>query len=198
MTTTPSTDAVARVYARSLLELAEQAGQFDEIASEVADFGKLLEKSTDLTLLLEHPTLSDTQRAGAIERVFKGRVSDLMYRFLSVLQHKDRLAALPGIVLAFADLVADRRGLLRIEATFARQPDAQELDRVRSRVGEATGKTVEVTTTIDPALIGGVRLRVGDRLIDASVAGQLKRMRRQLKSAGREQAKGTDFAATAE
>ena len=192
---TDSTDSVTRVYARSLLELAEAENQLPTVAEEVEQLRALIADDADLRRLITNPILGRSDRAGMIERLFQGQVSDLTYRFLQVVNAKDRLAVLPGIAEAFGRLVAEQRNEVVVQTFVAQEMDAETKDRVSRDLGEAMGKTVTLEQHVDPSLIGGIKLRLGDRLIDASVAGQLRRMEQQLVKAGRERARAQTAAA---
>ncbi|MEM6393174.1 MAG: ATP synthase F1 subunit delta [Planctomycetota bacterium] len=183
------TDSVSRVYAKSLFELADEAGKLDVIAGQVESLGELLGESPELRNLLENPAVSSQTRADTINRVFGGRADDLLVKFLLVLNAKDRLATLPGITAAFGHLMDERSGRLPVEVTFANPPSDAELGRVRDQVSASTGKQAQLTVQIDPDIIGGVRLRIGDQLIDATVAARLRRLQHQLSTAGRQHAR---------
>lgn len=184
------TDSVSRVYAQALLELAQEAGQLDAIAQEVRDFAVLLSSDADLQRLFTSRAIGSEARGGMLERVFKGKVSDTLYKFLCVVNAKDRLDALPGIFVAFDEKLDEQRGIVKVDAHVAAALDAGQADRVAAAVGESLGgKKVVLNQHVDPDLIGGLKLRIGDELIDASVATQLQIMRRRLVAAGQEKAR---------
>ncbi|MEM6750496.1 MAG: ATP synthase F1 subunit delta [Planctomycetota bacterium] len=177
---------IARVYARSLVDLADAAGQTDEVGDEMAQIAELVGQHDDLRLLLEHPAMSDAERLGAVKSVFEGKVCDLTMRFLQVVGRRGRLPALGSIAAAVSQLLAERRGEVSIETVFSVEPPHEQMDGLRHRLGEALGgKAVRLESKVDPALLGGLRLRVGDKLIDGSVASALARVRRNLAEAGR-------------
>ncbi|MEM6459550.1 MAG: ATP synthase F1 subunit delta [Planctomycetota bacterium] len=187
--TAPDGGAVAGVYAEALFELAAEKQQLDETGDEVAQLRRLIHDNADLRRLLTHPVLDSTQRAGMLQRLFEGRVNDLLYRFLQTLSRKGRLAALPAVAVAFAARLAAHRNELAVEAHVARPLDDATAGRVADGLGAALGKTVTLTQTVDPSLLGGLKLRIGDRLLDATVARQLKNIEQQLTAAGREKAR---------
>jgi F-type H+-transporting ATPase subunit delta len=184
------TDSVSRVYAQALLELAQGDGQMDSIAEEAGGLLELLGREADLGRLLSSRALNSSQRSGVVEQLFKGKTSDVFYRFIQVVNRKDRLGALPGILAAYLGLVSEARGELGVDV-FVAEPLSQEAVRsVAESIGGAMGKRVQLKEHVDPELIGGLKVRVGDRLIDGSVATQLRIMRRKLVDAGRERARG--------
>lgn len=182
-------DPVSRVYAQALLEMAAEAGQLDEVGEEMAQLSDLLEHSADLQRLIANPVIGRSQRTEMVGRLFKSQLTDLLYRFVQVVNHKGRLAALPGIASAFALLLAEHRGEVTVEAQVAQRMDDATARRVASSLSASLGKKITLQQSVDKSLLGGLRLRIGDQLIDASVLRQLQRMETQLKDAGRERAR---------
>jgi F-type H+-transporting ATPase subunit delta len=181
-------DPVARSYAEALLGLADQEGQLESIAEEMQDLGSLWREHPELQKLLSAPVLSSEKRGASLKRILEGRCSDLLSRFLDVVIRKDRLDCLGAICEAFRALYDERYGIVRGEIHLPREPPEAERARLAERVGEALGRKVELTAKADPSLIGGMRLRIGDEVIDGSVVRQLQRMRTQLSRAGRARA----------
>ncbi|MBB6430412.1 ATP synthase F1 subunit delta [Algisphaera agarilytica] len=183
------TDAIGRVYAQALVELAESENQLDSVAEEVADLSSLLESDADLVRLVENPIIDSQARAGMVERLFSGKVSDLLYRFLQVVNQKERLGSLPSITGAFGQIMAEKRNQLDVEAFVAQPMDDATAGRVANGLGASMGKQVNLVQHVDESLIGGLKLRIGDQMIDASVQSQLNRIEQQLIAAGREKAR---------
>ena len=183
------TDQVNRAYAQALYEMAEQQDNIDEVADEMDQLGELLRSDRGFRHLMTSPALGVGERAGIIERVLGDRVSVVVYRFIQVLNHKQRLGALRGIVQAFGDLVSENRGLVEVDAFVPQRLDETETQSLTERLGEILGKQVVLHQYVDESLIGGLKLRIGDQLIDGSVATQLKRLRRGLAQSGHEKAR---------
>ena len=183
------TDRVDRVYAQALLELAQAQGQADAMAEETGELLSLIEREPGLGNLLSSRTLNSAQRSELVEKLFKGKVSDVLYRFIQVVNRKDRLEALSGIFVAYHQLAAAARGEIDVDVYVAEALSDQDSGNVAQSIGQAVNKQVHLHQHVDPELIGGLKVRVGDRLIDGSVATQLKMMKRKLVEAGREQAR---------
>lgn len=174
------TDAVGRVYAQSLIELAQDAGEVDAIAEEVAGLLPLVEPGGELYLLVTNPAISTDERSKIVSRVFEGKVSDLLYRFLQVVASKGRLGSLQTILGGYLMLVTEARGLINVDAYVASAMDADTAARVAEQIGNSLGKQVTLRQHVDESLIGGLKIKVGDKLIDASVASQLNQMKRNM------------------
>jgi F-type H+-transporting ATPase subunit delta len=186
----PSTDQVTDVYAQALVELGEQHGHLDELADEVQQLRELLQTEPDLRRLIFSRIIGQTQRAAMLQRLFQGRVSDTLYNFLQVLSRKGRLVNLPGVLTDFARKMDERRGIVPVDAFVAQPMDSAHREQVAAALGEALGgKTVQLRERVDPSLIGGLKLRIGDKQLDGSVATQLRLMRRRMIDAGREKAR---------
>ena len=184
------TDAVSEVYAQALIEIAEERGELETVAQELEELAQLIESDADLMRVLKNRALSERERGGFIERVFKDRFSDSVYKFLRVVNTKERLASLPGMITAYGDLLRDKKNIVHVKVWVAREMDAGEVAAVSRSIGESLGsKTVELEQEVDEALIGGLKIRVGDNMIDASVVSRLRMMKQQLIEAGREQAR---------
>lgn len=181
--------AVEQVYAEALLDMAGEAGQLNEVADELKQLGELLQTQPQVQHLLSSQLLSTAERASSIEAIFKGRVSDLLYRFLQVVNEKQRLDCLAGIILAFSALQDERQGIIEADAYVASPLTDAQVELVSSWVSQRVDRNVVLRQVVDPRLIGGVKIRVGDQLIDGSVVTQLRLMREAMVATGREKAR---------
>ncbi len=182
-------ESIHKTYARALVELAEEKGVLEEVADQVIELAEVLRKQHQLRRLLTSPGLAADERDRIVDNIFKGRVNELIHRFLLMLSRKNRLALAPGIIFAFKQVYDELHGALEVEAYTAREMHGGEVDRLSASLGEALGRKVVVRPHRDPSLIGGLKLRVGDKLIDATVATRLKRLRRRIVEAGRQSAR---------
>lgn len=185
----PRIESVDRLYAQSLYELAETHDAVDQIADQAKTVRHLLREEPQLRHIFESRILSAEQLAGSIERLFSGRAHDAFYRFLLVVNHKRRLPRLGRILTAFAHLYDEKRGIIHVDVYVAQELSDEATGRVRDRIGQALGKQIEVHQHVDDGLIGGIKVKVGDKLIDGSVAKQLQIIESRLQEAGREKAK---------
>lgn len=188
---TKATNSIERVYAQALLELAEAAGQLDATRDELLEVGKLITDQPDLAKLLDSRVLRSESLSSAIKNIFEGKVSDTVYRFLQVLNAKGRISALPGVIRAFEQLVEEKHGLVKVDAFVAALIDQAQIDKVAQGIGKALGKTVVLQQHLDPSLLGGLKIRVGDKLIDGSAVAQLKIMRERIIKEGRDKARSS-------
>ena len=167
-------------YARALLELAQEVGALPEVADEVAQLEKLLAEQPDLSRLVTNRLIGHVGRHAMLERMFASRVSVLVYRFLQVLSGKGRLYLLPDVLRGFDALYAQSQGRVEAEVTVAADMGDDLRSAIAQRVGLAIKRDVTLTQRVDPSLIGGLKLRLGDQLIDASVTAQLRAIRQRM------------------
>jgi F-type H+-transporting ATPase subunit delta len=187
MKTATATNPTAVAYARSLLELANERGQADEIGQEMAAVRELLEQNPTFAAFLADPGIGASERASTFEKLFRGRASQLVFNFLGVLNNKGRTRLLHAIAQAYADLLDQQKGNVEVDVTVAHKLNGEQLEQVRQRVSQALGRNAVVHQYVDEDIIGGLVLRVEDRLVDASVRYQLEAMRERLLAARRKQ-----------
>ena len=181
------TDAIAKVYAKSLYELADDAGGRDkivELAEELEQICELARGDRTFREFLASPIINTKARGEAIRRIFHGRITDLALRFLLVLNNKARLRRLESISAAFDQLVHEALGRIEVDIYTPGPLGPEQLDTIKQRIQAALGKDPVLYSYTDAAMIGGVRLRIGDQLIDGSVASRLRRLRQHLLTSG--------------
>jgi F-type H+-transporting ATPase subunit delta len=173
----------AVTYARSLLELAQERNLASPIGEELQGIRDVLEANPTFGEFLRDPAVGAEERTGVVDRVLRTRVDPLLGNFLAVLGLHGRLGLLDQIAAAYDDLLDELLGKVEVDVTVARQLTPAELEQVRQRVGSALKKDAVVHQYVDDSIIGGLVLRVGDKLIDASVRSQLETMRRHFLAA---------------
>lgn len=173
-------DPVARRYAQALTEEAQKAGSLDAVDADVALLTETLGGSRDLRQALTSPVVSHPKKLAVLESLFGPRVSDLTLRFLRLLVEKQRDGQIPSILDAYRTLRDERTGTVEADVRSAKPLSADEADRLKAALESRTGKTIRLRITPDPALIGGLVVRVGDVVYDRSVRHQLDQLRDQL------------------
>jgi len=174
-------------YARALLELANDEKRADRVGKGMAAIREVLEETPSFAAFLSDPGIGASERTAVLDKVFRGRASPLLMNFLLVLNDKGRLRLLKQIAEAYAAMLDEQSGKVEVDVTVARKLGREQLAEVKEKVSQALGKDAVVHQYVDPEIIGGLVLRVEDRLIDASVKYQLEAMRERLLSARRRQ-----------
>jgi F-type H+-transporting ATPase subunit delta len=168
-------------YAKALLQLATKHSQADSVRDELKGLGEVLQASPTFKALIADPGVSEGVRQTLLSKAFGGgRVSPVMMNFLGLLNSKGRLNLLPELIDAYQDLLDEQRGIIEVDVTVAHRLTPEQLETVRERVSSALKRNAVVHQYVDESIIGGLVLRVQDKLIDASVRNQLEMMRRQL------------------
>ena len=187
---TSRVNSLARIYAASLFELAEADGGLPNCETTGLELGEVAaaaQAEPSFREFLRSPVVSTADKEATLRRIFgDGRVSDLLLRFLLVLNKKGRLDQVSGIGEAYTQLLWERTGRVEVDVFSAEPLDEDLAEIVRRRIGEALGKEAVLRSNVDADLIGGLKLRVGDRMIDASVATRLGRIRETLNTSGAE------------
>jgi F-type H+-transporting ATPase subunit delta len=178
-------EIIARNYADTLLALAERHGGADglEAFGQAADaLAALVQGDPRTRQFLETPRVSPEEKKQALQRALGGRAPEMFVRFVMVLTDKRRQALLPDIAAAYRELVDERMGRVRVQVTISHAPDAALQAEIGSTLADRLGKTVIPTFTVDPELLGGMVVRVGDQILDGSLRTRAAQLRRRLLS----------------
>jgi F-type H+-transporting ATPase subunit delta len=167
---------IGRVYARSILELAEAAGQGAAMLEELADLSRLLEGDPELELFFGSPLIEEEDRERVVEKAFRGRASDLLVDALQVINRKGRLGLLRAIAEGYRLEYRELHGLVdaRVRTAVPLSPELRE--RLREAVARFTGRQPDLIEKVEPALLGGMIVEVAGKKIDSSVAHRLAQL----------------------
>lgn len=180
-------EAVDKVYAKSLFELAEAEGgrdQLESLSAELEEFVELTRSEPKLSEFFSSRILGTEHRARSLQVMFEGRVSGLFYRFLQVLNRKERLSRLLSIVAAYEEMVQERFGRIEVNV-YTREPlSGDHIESIRARLEVATGREPVIYPYTVPSMIGGVKMQIGDRLFDDSIQTSLRNMNELIKEDG--------------
>lgn len=171
--------AAHRMYARALFEAAKEKDRVAAVQQELEDFVETVAGVPELRSLLENPQLDPAAKRAALADLLSG-TDELLRNFLLLVAEKGRAAELDEIAAEFDELVARDQGRLKVELTTARELSDADAASILQRIEQASGRSVEATRRVDPALVGGIVLQAGSLLVDASVRGRLSRLRQTL------------------
>jgi len=171
---------VVRRYAAALLETAWAQNAVELVESDLGLLAYTFQANPELKDALLNPLLPTSRKQEIVKRIFAGRISDLTISYTNLLIDKRREEAILRTEEEFVLLANERRGLVQALAVSAVPLSADETDALVGRLTALTGKKVTLTTQVDPSLIGGVLVRVGDRVLDGTVKGHLDRLRNDL------------------
>jgi F-type H+-transporting ATPase subunit delta len=168
-----------RTYARALFEAAKEEGRLERVHEQLTDFVAAAEQVEELQSVLESPELDPRAKVALLDQVL-GDADELVRNFVRLLAEKGRSGEIQEIAREFEALVAREQGILDVELTTAVELSQQEFDDLVGRIGQASGRKVRASRTVDPDLVGGLVLQIGSRRLDASVRGRLERLRQEL------------------
>lgn len=176
---------VAGRYASALYELADSARSLDKVADDLRTLRDMCADSADLARLIASPVVGrDAQSAAITALGAKAGFDPLTVKFLGALARNRRLGALRSVIAAFLAELARRRGEVTAEVASAQPLKPAHLDRVREALAAALGSRVVLETRVDRSLIGGMVVRVGSKMVDASLATKLEKLRLSMKGIG--------------
>ena len=174
----------ARRYAEAAFALAREQGALDRWGSELAAAADMM-AMPEAARVVGNPAVPITARRGVISGLLGPRVAPQVVSLVLLLSERGRMEALPAVAAEYRRLLNRERGIVEARVTSAAPLDATELEALRTRIRTMAGGDVDLSTAVDPALIGGLTVRVGDTLIDASVRGRLERLRESLTEGAR-------------
>lgn len=174
--------AIAGRYARALADLAgREPKRLEELASELDLLARVVGSDARLTRFLASPSVKRDQKDAVLDTLAgKAKLSELTRRFLGVLLDNGRVADLPDIAAAFGEIKDAALGILPAETTVAVRLTEKEEGSLRSALETMTGRTIRLTVTVDPEVLGGARTRIGSRVYDGTLRSRLDILRRRL------------------
>jgi F-type H+-transporting ATPase subunit delta len=176
---------VAGRYATALFELASEANAVDAVSADLDSFSAMIAESADLKRLIESPAFSAEEQVAAIKALLAAAgISGIAGNFIGFVASKRRLFALPGMIAGYRALVAEAKGIVSAQVTVAEEPSAKRLDEIRATLKQVAGKDVDVAIKVDPAIIGGLVVKMGSRMVDASLKTKLNSIRLAMKEVG--------------
>jgi ATP synthase F1 delta subunit len=175
-------EAIARVYAEALFSAAGEEGKLDSIREQLGQLAEALESSRELQLFLFSPYFSSAEKTDGLRRAIEGAEPELL-NFLELLNEKHRMPVIFRIRRRFEELWAQENRRLGVTVTSAVELDPSVVERIGEEIERQTGQTVELESRVDDDILGGLVLRVGNMVLDASLRNRLEKLRRNVASA---------------
>ncbi len=171
-------------YANALFELALEGKAVDQVKSDLAAFDALVASSPDLTRLVRSPVFSADEQAKALSAVLdKAGIKGVAANFLRVVASNRRLFAAREMIRGFNALVARHKGEVTAQVTVAEKLNDARMNEIRDALKAVTGKDVQIDVDVDPSIIGGLKVKVGSRMVDASLRTKLNSIKFAMKEA---------------
>jgi F-type H+-transporting ATPase subunit delta len=172
-------EEIARVYARSLFDVARERDKLDIVREQLGQFSEALAGSQELSVFFFSPYFSTEEKKDGLGRLIEG-ADESFLNFLELLVEKHRMPAIHRIRREYDTLWEKENKLLPVQVTSAVALDESTLKGIGESVGQQTGRKVELTSEVDPNVLGGIVLRVGNSILDASIRNRLEQLRKQV------------------
>jgi len=175
-------EEIAEVYARSLFEVAKERDELDVVREQLGQFADALSEERQLAQFFFSPYFSTAEKKDGLEKLLDG-ADEIFMNFLQALIERHRMPAIFRIRSRYDQMWDDENKLLPVQVTSAIELDQKTIRSIGDRIGEQTGLKVELSSDIDPDILGGIVLRVGNFILDASIRNRLNQLRKQVAQA---------------
>ena len=175
-------EEIAEVYARSLFEVASEQDVLDSVREQLGQFADALHENRELSVFFFSPYFSTQEKKEGLKRLLS-EPEEIFINFLEALTERHRMPAVFRIRHRVDQLWEEAHQLLPVQVTSAISLDEQIVRSIGEKIGEQTGREVELSSTVDPDILGGIVLRVGNFILDASIRNRLEQLRKQVAQA---------------
>ena len=176
---------VAGRYASALFDLAANANALDSIGEELASVGRMIDESDDLRRLVRSPVFSAEEQGAALAKILDSAgIKGLTANFIGLVARNRRLFALRDMIRGFQGLLAAHRGEVTADVVTAHPLDYAQTAALKDAIKASVGKDIQIATRVDPALLGGLVVKVGSRMIDTSLRTKLNSLKIAMKEVG--------------
>ena len=172
-------EEIAAVYARSLFEVAKDSDKLDDIRSRLGEFSDALAESHELQVFFFSPYFSTQEKEDGLDKALEG-ADPIFENFLKLLIENHRMPVLLRVRRAFEDLWREENKLLPVQITSAVELDKKTVEQIGDKIAEQTGRKIELSARVQPEILGGIVVRVGNAVLDASVRNRLESLRREV------------------
>ena len=172
-------EEIAEVYARALFEAGKESDVLDRVHEELGEFADALAENRDLQVFLFSPYFSSEEKKEGMKRIVTD-ADERLVNFLQLLAERHRMPALFRVRRNFDAMWADENKLLPVEITSAVELDEKIAKQLGDRIAEQTGRKVELSSRVEPEILGGIVVQVGNSVLDASIRNRLEQLRRQV------------------
>lgn len=172
--------AITVRYAKAFFATAREKNLLDTFRTDVAVVMDVCQTSEDFMLLLESPIVKTSKKSALIQQIFEGKVHEISLNFLLLIVQNKREVHIPGICRNFLDISSKDQNIKAAVLTTATEANPASIEKIKEILGKELNATIELTTRVNPDILGGLVLRVEDKQYDASVSTQLKKIKQTL------------------
>lgn len=175
--------SVARRYAEAFFSIAQETNKIDEYQLELEKIVQTIDEVPNLKEYFAHLLIPAKDKKEVVAKIFAGQISQITLNFLDMILDKRRETYIGVIVEEYSGMADETRNIAKVDLVAAREVPEAEIKVLAEKLSVSTGKTVQLKQVVDPSLIGGIMLRMGDQIIDATVAKKLAMLKEHLKQA---------------
>jgi F-type H+-transporting ATPase subunit delta len=172
-------EEIAAVYARSLFEVASEQEKIDDIREQLGEFADALADSQELQVFFFSPYFSTEEKKQGLDKAVSG-ADPVLINFLQLLIEKHRMPVIFRARRIYDSMWEEKNRLLPVQVTSAVELDSEIVERIGDRIAEQTGRKVELSAQVEPDILGGIVVRVGNSILDASIRNRLEQLRKQV------------------
>ena len=172
-------EEIAAVYARSLFEVAKDQGKLDDVRAQLGEFADAMHETRELQMFFFSPYFSTEEKQDGLDRTVSG-ADPIVVNFLKLLIENHRMPVIFRLRRAYEELWQQENKLLPVQITSAVELDRATVSSLGDRIAEQTGRRVDLSANVDPEILGGIVVRVGNSILDASVRNRLEQLRKQV------------------
>jgi len=173
-------NAVARRYAQAFFAIAQERDLVDKLEAELKTVVDTVNENKELKLVIDHQLISPEEKKAIVDKIFSQEVSEITVNFLDVVIDKYRASYIPAIYEEFVTYANNARNMADALVKTSTTLSDADLAIIKEKLAAVTGKTIRLQSEVDPGLIGGVVVRIGDKVIDGSIAGRLEKLKENL------------------
>jgi ATP synthase F1 delta subunit len=172
-------EEIAAVYARSLFEVAKEQDKLDEVREQLGQFADAMQADRELQVFFFSPYFSTQEKQDGLDRAVSG-ADPVIVNFLKLLIENHRMPVIFRVRRGYDELWEQENRLLPVHVTSAVKLDRATVKQIGDRIAEQTGRRVDLSATVEPDILGGIVVRVGNQVLDASVRNRLEQLRKQV------------------
>jgi F-type H+-transporting ATPase subunit delta len=172
-------EEIAAVYARSLFEVASEQGKLDEVREQLGQFADAMQADRDLQVFFFSPYFSTPEKEDGLDRAVSG-ADETLVNFLKLLIENHRMPVIFRVRRGYDELWEEENKLLPVQITSAVALDEATVKQIGDRIASQTGRRVDLSASVEPDILGGIVVRVGNQVLDASVRNRLEQLRKQV------------------
>lgn len=172
--------AVAKRYAKALYDVAKERDQLEQVGKELQEVLQLIQGEPQLARFLYHPVIPKREKKAFLKEALAQGISEPLYRLMELMLEKDRLTVLADVARYYNEEVNRQRGVLDAEITTATNLDEAKREELKGLLAQMTDKKINLHYRVNPDLLGGITIKIGDLIIDGSIRGKLSRFERML------------------